>query len=144
VTYPYTAKNGACVFRKSIAVAYVRHGSYNITQGDEKELAERLYNAGPIAVSFQVITGFRNYVSGVYSVQNCGKTTQDVNHAVLATGYGTENGVKYWNIKNSWASTWGASGYFKMERDVNMCAIAQCNSYPLIDQYQLNQLETKA
>ena len=34
VTYPYTAKDGTCVFRKSIAVGYVRHGSYNITQGD--------------------------------------------------------------------------------------------------------------
>lgn len=88
VTYPYTAKDGSCVFRRSIAIAYARRGSYNITQGDEKELAERLYNAGPISVSFQVITGFKNYVSGVYSVNNCGKGTQDVNHAVLATGYG--------------------------------------------------------
>lgn len=31
VTYPYTAKNGQCVFRRQIAVGYVRHGSYNIT-----------------------------------------------------------------------------------------------------------------
>jgi len=35
VTYPYTAKDGTCVYRKSIAVGYVRHGSFNITQGDE-------------------------------------------------------------------------------------------------------------
>lgn len=56
-----------------------------------------------------------------------------MNHAVLATGYGEEKGMNFWNIKNSWGSSWGASGYFKMERDNNMCAIAQCNSYPLID-----------
>ena len=56
-----------------------------------------------------------------------------MNHAVLATGYGEEKGMKYWNIKNSWGGSWGSSGYFKMERDTNMCAVAQCNSYPLID-----------
>lgn len=115
-------------------VAYVKYGSYNITQGDEVELAERLYSTGPQSVSFKVITGFQNYKGGVYSAKSCGYETKDVNHAVLATGYGVEKGVKFWNVKNSWGPTWGASGYFKIERSVNMCAISQCNSYPLIDQ----------
>jgi len=141
LTYPYTAKDGSCVFRPQIAVAYVKYGSYNITEGDEKELAERLYAAGPIAVSFQVIAGFKNYVSGVYKVDNCGKTTMDINHAVLATGYGVENGVKFWNVKNSWGETWGNKGYFKIERETNMCAISQCNAYPLIDRPSLQGLE---
>lgn len=143
VTYPYTAKDGQCVFRRQIAVGYVRHGSFNITQGDEVELAERLYNAGPVAVSFQVIAGFKNYQSGVYKVDNCGKGTMDVNHAVLATGYGAENGAKFWNVKNSWGAAWGNSGYFKIERGTNMCAIAQCNSYPLIDFQGLQNLSEK-
>jgi len=46
---------------------------------------------------------------------------QDVNHAVLAVGYGVENGVPYWLIKNSWGANWGDSGYFKMELGKNMC-----------------------
>ena len=89
-----------------------------------------------------MIQGFKNYVSGVYKADNCGKTTMDVNHAVLATGYGIENESKFWNIKNSWGAAWGNKGYFKMERGTNMCAIAQCNSYPLIDNSRLNDLET--
>ena len=144
VTYPYTAKNGQCVFRPDISVGYVRYGSYNITQGDEKEMAERLYNAGPVSLTYQVIAGFKDYKSGVYTSDHCGKTTKDVNHAVLATGYGTENGVKFWNMKNSWGTGWGNQGYFKMQRDVNMCASAQCNSYPLIDRASMDQLEVKA
>jgi len=122
----------------------VRYGSYNITQGDENEFAERLYSVGPIAIAFDVISSFQNYKSGIYKVSNCGKTTKDVNHAVLATGYGVENGVKFWNVKNSWGATWGNKGYFKIERGTNMCAIAQCNSYPLIDKEALDQLESLA
>jgi C1A family cysteine protease len=54
----------------------------------------------------------------------------DVNHAVLAVGYGTDNGMDYWIIKNSWGAAWGDQGYFKMQRGVNMCGIVNCNSYP--------------
>lgn len=34
-TYPYTAKDGACVFKPQNAVGYAKYGSYNITEGDE-------------------------------------------------------------------------------------------------------------
>lgn len=141
-TYPYKAMNQVCAADKQSNVGYVKYGSYNITQGDEKELAERLYIAGPIAISFQVIGSFRNYMAGVYSVPDCGTTNMDINHAVLATGYGVdENGKKFWNVKNSWGTSFGNQGYFKIERDVNMCAIAQCNSYPLIDRPTSQGLE---
>lgn len=114
-------------------MAYAKYGSFNITLGDEKQAAERLYNAGPLSVSFKVISGFQSYTGGVYSHKNCGTTTKDVNHAVLATGYGVDKGVDFWNVKNSWGASWGVKGYFKIQRGTNMCAIAQCNSYPLID-----------
>ena len=43
------------------------------------------------------------------------------------------SGKPYYKVKNSWGSSWGNQGYFKMQREANMCAVAQCNSYPLID-----------
>jgi cathepsin H len=141
LTYTYKAVNQVCAADKTKYVGQVKYGSYNITEGDEVELAERLYIAGPIAISFQVINGFKNYMTGVYSVAGCGKTTQDINHAVLATGYGTENGMKFWNVKNSWGTSFGNQGYFKIEREKNMCAIAMCNSYPLLDRPTSQGLE---
>ena len=72
-----------------------------------------------------------SYKKGVYQSKSCKGGQMDVNHAVLAVGYGTENGVDYWLVKNSWAESWGDKGYFKIARGNNMCGIAVCNSYPL-------------
>ena len=46
-----------------------------------------------------------------------------VNHAVAVVGYGTEKGVQYWLIKNSWGDWWGDNGFIKLRRGVNACGI---------------------
>merc|ERR1711994_704207 len=52
-----------------------------------------------------------------------GSNEKGINHAVLAVGWGTENGIPYWIIKNSWGS-WGQNGFGKLKRGT--CGI---NSY---------------
>ena len=44
-------------------------------------------------------------------------------HAILVVGYGTENGVDFWLIKNSWGTTWGNAGQMKIRRGRNECGI---------------------
>merc|ERR1711992_260862 len=56
--------------------------------------------------------GFGHYKSGVFDTCNNNK----VNHAVLIVGWGTENNIPYWLIKNSWGSGWGDAGYIKIKR----------------------------
>jgi len=56
---------------------------------------------------------------------------QDLDHAVTAVGYGeTQDGTKYWIIKNSWGAQWGEKGYIRMQRGVKLCGIALEASYP--------------
>ena len=130
LAYPYYAVDRTCTVRPWTFALNVVGGSVNITEGDEVELADAIANHGPVSVAFQVVSDFKGYNSGVYTSTLCNSTTQDVNHAVLAVGYGVEADTPYWIIKNSWGKDWGDKGYFKIERGKNMCGIAVCNSYP--------------
>lgn len=51
---------------------------------------------------------------------------------MLSVGYGFDkvSGLHYYIVKNSWGQDWGDEGYFKIQKDVNMCGIANCNSFP--------------
>jgi cathepsin H len=133
-TYPYQGKDGSCQFDKELAVGQVLNGSFNITAGAEDLVAEAIATVGPVSVAFEVVDGFRNYRSGVYTSDVCKNSPTDVNHAVLAIGYGVEEGKDYFLVKNSWGADWGDKGYFKIERGTNMCGMAQCNSFPNIGQ----------
>ena len=46
-------------------------------------------------------------------------------HTVLVVGYGKENGVPYWLVKNSWSSSWGIDGYIKLAWRNNICGVTK-------------------
>ena len=54
--------------------------------------------------------GIQGYKNGILDLVNCSKC----NHAVMIVGYGVQNGVSYWLVKNSWNTWWGDQGYFKV------------------------------
>ncbi|KAK2645225.1 hypothetical protein Ddye_020420 [Dipteronia dyeriana] len=129
--YPYTGKDEACKFSyENVGVQVLN--SVNITLGAEDELKHAVALVRPVSVAFEVVKSFRFYKGGVFTSTTCGSTPVDVNHAVLAVGYGVEDDVPYWLIKNSWGDSWGDSGYFKMEFGKNMCGVATCASYPVV------------
>jgi cathepsin L len=81
----------------------------------------------PVSVAVQADSSvFQHYSSGVLTDSKCGTS---LNHGVLAVGYGTENGQKFWLVKNSWGTSWGDNGYIKIGRsestnDAGICGIA--------------------
>ena len=128
--YPYYAEDRTCTVTEDMFALSVG-SAMNITEGDEDELKAAVYKQ-PVSVAFDCVDDFMDYTTGVYTSTNCANGSSDVNHAVLAVGYGTDSdsGLDYWIVKNSWSTTWGDQGFFKIERGVNMCGIAMCNSYP--------------
>jgi len=61
-----------------------------------------------------------NYTSGIFE-DKTGDT--DVVHEVSLVGFGEENGVPYWLIRNSWGTHWGLGGFMKLIRGKNNLAI---------------------
>lgn len=61
-----------------------------------------------------------------------GNKPEDLDHAVLAVGYGTLDGEPYWLVKNSWSTYWGNDGYVLMSQKDNNCGVATSPTYPII------------
>ncbi|KAM4573645.1 pro-cathepsin H [Odontesthes bonariensis] len=129
--YPYTAVEGICVYKPLLAAAFVKD-VVNVTAYDEMGMVDAVATRNPVSFAFEVTSDFMHYHQGVYTSTKCHDTTDKVNHAVLAVGYGQENGTPYWIVKNSWGSSWGIDGYFLIERGRNMCGLAACSSFPVV------------
>jgi len=76
---------------------------------------------GPIEVAFWVFSDFYYYSKGVYQLSP--GSTFIGGHAVKIIGWGVDNGLDYWLVANSWGADWGESGFFKIKRGVDECAI---------------------
>jgi len=44
-------------------------------------------------------------------------------HSVKLIGWGSDNGVLYWLMVNSWTADWGDNGLFKIRRGTNECGV---------------------
>lgn len=89
---------------------------------------------GPVSVAIEADqVAFQMYAGGVLK-----GSCDELDHGVLAVGYGEEGGQSYWLVKNSWGRSWGRSGFLKIARDeanggAGECGILSMPSYPVVD-----------
>jgi len=73
---------------------------------------------------------FQAYTGGVLDREACGT---DINHPVIAVGWGVENGKQHFIIKNTWGSDWGEAGYIRIAAThggFGICGINSIGVYP--------------
>ncbi|CAN6923645.1 unnamed protein product [Brassica oleracea] len=128
--YPYQESQQTCSSTYSVAATI--SGYETVPSNDEQSLLKAV-SKQPVSVA---INGhepaFKQYRSGIFD-GDCGT---ELAHAVTVVGYGiSEEGNKYWLLKNSWGQTWGENGYMRIKRDVDapegMCDLARLAFYPL-------------
>jgi cathepsin F len=125
---------------KSHNVAHIS-GWQMVAAGPEYEdlMATALVKNGPIALALNAV-GMEFYVHGITGcpVDMDGMTYCEagaidtapgcdpdyLDHAVLLVGYGEEDGVPFWVIKNSWGEEWGEDGFYRVARGENHCGLS--------------------
>ncbi|KAL1190464.1 Germination-specific cysteine protease 1 [Cardamine amara subsp. amara] len=130
--YPYRGSDGKCnSIQKNSKVVSI-DGYADVPTNDETALKKAI-SYQPVSVAIEAGGRvFQHYQSGIFT----GKCGTDLDHAVVAVGYGSENGVDYWIVRNSWGPRWGEEGYIRMERNLaasksGKCGIAVEASYPV-------------
>jgi len=134
-SYPYTARNGVC--HASGCTAGIPKGGVvgfkDVSSDDEEALMDAVAQQ-PVSVAIEADQmAFQLYSGGVMN-GTCGTK---LDHGVIAVGYGTQDGMKYWLVRNSWGPSWGEGGYIKLARGVKNkegeCGIQMMPSFPVVD-----------
>lgn len=133
-SYPYTSGNGQSGSCKSCSAVAKISSCYDVKPNDQISLKGAVAQQ-PIAIAIEADTRyFQSYSNGILTSSSCGT---NLDHGVLIVGYGTENGIDYWLVKNSWGTSWGEKGYVKIARsdstnDAGICGIAMDPSFPSV------------
>lgn len=135
--WPYKATTFGSVVGKpsSIGICDTNQSfiKYNKTMGAKDEMnvtrydnvtvtkMEALLADGPVGALMMVDAAFQAYKSGVYTgCPSFENAYAGINHAVVIVGMDAD---KNYIIKNSWATTWGDSGFATVS-SVNDCALS--------------------
>lgn len=133
-SYAYTGRQQLTCRESNCTVGIPQHritGYYDVPSQDLQALMEAVAQQ-PVSVAIEADQmNFQLYHGGILS-KACGSK---LDHGVLLVGFGTENGIDYWKVKNSWGPEWGEEGFVRLERGVTKdgeCGIKLGAVYPMI------------
>jgi len=106
---------------------------YGFVTGEEQMKAE-IYARGPITCGLVCPDEFTYGYKG--GVMNYHGNETDVDHDVEVVGWGEEDGVPYWKVRNSWGTYWGEDGFFRVVRGKNMLRIEESCAWATLDRHE--------
>ncbi|KAH0685138.1 hypothetical protein KY289_016403 [Solanum tuberosum] len=139
--YPFTEQRGECECPSSEEIIVKIKGYASVSKlGLNKEGIQELIKEQPITCAARHVRSLKIHRGkGIYM----GLTEKEVEdekkkmeqdqdakvllHAMLIVGFGTEDGVDFYLVKNSWGKDWGYKGFAKIA-----CSVLSRLSYPII------------
>ena len=101
---------------------------YGLTELGEAGIMKEIYARGPVSccmatrlasdpsVPDQALEQY--YTGGIFATTTNNRTACD--HIVAVVGFGSETGTNYWTVQNSWGTTWGENGFFRIKRNSSL------------------------
>jgi len=120
--YPYSGQDGSCAFDSGDVVATI--SGYQSISGED-QMMSFVQSSGPLSVCVDA-SNWSSYTGGVMTADQCGDS---LDHCVQLTGYSDQDGTACWNVRNSWGTGWGESGYIYLQRDTDTCGVADQVTY---------------
>ena len=123
--FPYVSANEnvpACPSKCPSGAPWVKYhckaGSVVTITNDIEKMKNAIYNGGPITTRCDMYEDLLYYKGGIYS-HKAGRLV--TGHIIKTIGWGSEGGVNYWVIANSWGNAWGEHGFMKFK--MNDCDV---------------------
>jgi C1A family cysteine protease len=131
--YPYTATGPNACKAAGKPVAATLSGFKDVPTNSEVALMTAIVQQ-PVSVAVEADQSAFQLYSGGVMTKACGT---NLDHGVLAVGYGSLGGVDYYLVKNSWGADWGMKGYIMLARgtaygNAGQCGIQMDPSYPVV------------
>jgi cathepsin B len=112
-----------CIDGKTLLRKYRCQTAYNIPNV-ELAIMDEIYRNGPVLAGFLIFPDFMYGYDGKTIYTHSNKEGDSLGgHAISIYGWGEENNIPYWIIKNSWGTDWGNDGFFKIQRGLKECQL---------------------
>lgn len=102
--------------------------------GSEFNIRHDIYKSGPVCTAMKVYPDFYTFDAKKEIYSWNGEGEQIAGHAIVLLGWGVEDEIPYWIVRNTWGSKWGMDGYFRMKRGTNECEIEE-NCFGIVPDY---------